>query len=121
MFWKEGRGPESKFLWRVRDWRRERRLRVAGRVPEMEAVSRLMAVTKEEVESQETFVQSQKGVVVDQPAGAGEREAIKLSMTSESSVEERRRQVRKWRRTAWWRWRGAIGSCSGSVCCFELG
>lgn len=69
-------------------------------VPETEAALRLMAVTKVEVVSQLTFVQLQKWVEDDQPAGAGEREERSFNMTAESSAKEsrgRRSRRRRWR------------------------
>lgn len=82
-----------------------------GSFPETDAELRLMAVTKVEVESQLTFVQLQKWVDDDQPAGAGEREERSLNMTTESSAKESRGSRNRRRK----RWRTAIGVTGGSI------
>lgn len=101
MFSKEGRGPDNEFFWRARVLSMVRLMSSGGSVPETDAELRLMAVTKVEVESQLTFVQLQKRVEDDQPAGAGEREERSFNMTVESSAKESRGR-RSRRRKSWW-------------------
>lgn len=104
MFSKEGRGPDKEFFWRARDLSMVRLLSSMGNVPETEAELRLMAVTKLEVVSQTTFVQVQKWVEDNQPAGAGEREERSFNMTVESSAKQSRGRRSRRRK----RWRTAI-------------
>lgn len=82
-----------------------------GSVPETEAELRLMAVTKVEVVSHLTFVQLQKRVEDDQPAGAGEREERSFNMTEDSSAKESRGRTSRRRKS----WRTAIDAVALQV------